>query len=250
MKSTATEEKWLQRQGKMKADSRGVKVTVARFTVMRLMLVVLLLLSAPVPPVSLAGSAKPLVAVMPFQEALIDTHQPPHWWWREGPAIMDAIRERFTHRLIETGEVRVLERSRLDQIFQELRFQQSEWADPFDAVQVGRMLGAQYLLMGIVTKLDAHQTGYLDGGDVVLRGIGADVGLQVRIVETETGVALASVASSGSVRSGHLTVYSPAPISAAVRGQSVLERAINQAVDELAEKVVASFKDILEDGND
>lgn len=190
---------------------------------------------------------KPLVAVMPFEEARVESPYNRHWWWREGPQVLEAIREAFIHHLIETEELRVLERSRLDQVMQELRFQASDAVDPLYAVQLGRILGAQYLLMGTVTKVDVHETGYVDGGDVILRGIGADVGLRLRIVETETAVAVASVEALGSVRSGHLSVFIPAPIQASVRGESVLDTAVKRAVEDLVEKVVASFRQLGEE---
>src|SRR5690606_40018771 len=97
------------------------------------------------------------------------------------------------------------------------------------AVQLGRIMGAQYLLLGTVTRFDAHETGFLDGGDVILRGIGADVELRLRIVEAETAVALASVSASGSVRSGQLAVFTPAPVRASLRGESIVDREIGRA---------------------
>jgi len=189
---------------------------------------------------------KPLVAIMPFEEGMVENERNRHWWWREGPRLLEAIRETFTDALIETGELRVLERSRLDQVMEELRLQSSDWVDPRYAAQLGRIMGAQYLLLGTVTRFDAHETGFIDGGDVIVRGIGADVGLRLRIVEAETAVALASVSASGSVRSGQLAVFSPAPVRAALRGESIVDRAVREAVEELVEKTVNAFKELAE----
>lgn len=192
-------------------------------------------------------AAKPLVAVMPFEDGLIDAGRDSYWLRREARYLLPAIQEALTDRLIEMGEFQVLERSRLDEILAELRFQSSDWVDPLSAARLGRILGTQYLILGTLSKLDTYATGYIDGGDVILRAIGADVELRARVVAVETSVAVASVSSSSSVRSGQLAVFMPHPISASFRGDSVLERAIREAIDDLAEKLAAVFKEDAEE---
>lgn len=193
-------------------------------------------------PVSGLVSAKPVVAVMPFEINLVGTGHDAYWLRYEGQQLLQALQEALTDRLIESGELWVLERSRLEQVLSELRFQSSDWVDPRYAARLASVLGAQYLIFGTLSRLDADTTGYVDAGDVILRAIGADVELRARIVEVQTSIAVASVTASRTVRSGQLAIFAPYPISASFKGESILNRAIRESLDELTEQVIAVFR--------
>lgn len=211
-------------------------VTMRRLAVVLLLLVV----SASV----VYANERPLVAVMPFEEGRIEGEHNRRWWQREGAALLDAIREAFTDQLIASGKFRVLERSRLDQVMKELQLQASDWFDPGYAVEIGRLVGAPFLLMGTVTKFDIRETAQIGVGNITWQGTGAEIALRVRIVETETAIALASVFASGTASSGDLFVRLPAPLSGSLQGGSPVDAAVHHAVLELAEKVVAAFEDL------
>ncbi|HLT59011.1 MAG TPA: CsgG/HfaB family protein [Limnochordales bacterium] len=208
------------------------------------LLVTALLVLAVLSPLALAAG-RPLIAVMPFEEGRIEGEFNRRWWQREGPQLLDAIREAFTDQLIESGRFRVLERSRLDQVMKELRLQTSEWFDPTNALQIGRLLGAPYLLMGTVTRFDLRETGYIHMGKLAIQGSGADIGLRVRIVETETAIALAAVSAAGAATSGDLFFKLPKSLSGALHGDSPVYAAAQRAVDELVEKVIAAFEELM-----
>jgi len=62
------------------------------------------------------------------------------------------LSEEFITRMTLTQKFRVVERRLLDKVLTELKFNVSDLVDPTKAVQVGKLLGADYLLVGTVTE--------------------------------------------------------------------------------------------------
>jgi TolB-like protein len=63
------------------------------------------------------------------------------------------VAERLSTLLSRQPQCRLIERHRLDQVLQELRFSMSELVDPAKAKKLGQMLGVQGLVVGTVTDL-------------------------------------------------------------------------------------------------
>jgi len=61
---------------------------------------------------------------------------------------LQALLSKFETRLVNSGEVTVVSREQQDTLIQELRKQQGAAFDPNNSAQLGRQLGAQYLLTG------------------------------------------------------------------------------------------------------
>jgi len=57
----------------------------------------------------------------------------------------------FRNELIRSGRADIADRSNMDRILAEMQFQMSDWANPTKIKQVGKMVGADYLVTG---KLD------------------------------------------------------------------------------------------------
>lgn len=94
-----------------------------------------------------------------------------------GPGVADMLRT----DLVRSGQVTVVERSQLDALLGELTLQQSGAVDPASAVQIGRLAGAETVVLGSV---------HASGG--VLR-------LDARLVSVETGVAAEAASVEGSL---------------------------------------------------
>ena len=123
--------------------------------------------------------AKPRLTVRAFENKTTE---------RSVPA--SAITEMMTTELSKAGIFSLMERERLDYIADEIRLGQSGLIDVGTAPEVGRLKGAQYTLTGAVTLYHYNAK----GGAVVLPGVGgamaaktAYVGLDVRIIDNETG---------------------------------------------------------------
>ena len=72
-------------------------------------------------------------------------------------------------RLSGSPYLKLVERARVNDIITELKFQQSELVDREKAAEIGRMLGAEYIITGNVDR------------------VGADLVISARIVRVETG---------------------------------------------------------------
>lgn len=129
-----------------------------------------------------------------------------------GKGIADLIVE----KLVKSGAYRVIERKAIQKILAEQNFSNSDRVDPNSAAKIGRLLGADAIIMGSITQFgrDDRQTSV--GGDVIggrlgrygLGGIGrknskAVVGLSARLVSVDTGEILTVANGKGeSARSG------------------------------------------------
>ena len=85
-------------------------------------------------------AAKKTVAVMPF-ESISD---------RDAYRAAEILTEQMTYAIHNSGNYIVLERNQLGQTIRELGFQQTGIVDADQAVELGKMAGAQYSLIGKV----------------------------------------------------------------------------------------------------
>lgn len=199
-----------------------------------------------VPSVVLANDIT--IAILPFEEGMVQNQDNRHWWWRVRSDVLFTITEDVTHGLIQDERLKVLERSRIDEVINELRFQQHGRTRSVSAVDVGRLLGARFLLLGTLARLDIRETGYFDAGDVVWYGLSADVELRARLVDVETGVALASFKVEASPRRSTFEIYAPFPMSGNLEWYSMLNLGIGEAVDMLVKEVSEYFSRTEEEG--
>ncbi len=91
---------------------------------------------APTPP---AAGGKPSVAALPFTSAQKD----PKWAQFE-----QGLADGFADSFARDGRFRVVERSQLDKAMTELKLNASGAVDPATAQQVGKLIGAKYLVVG------------------------------------------------------------------------------------------------------
>ncbi|HEX9081720.1 MAG TPA: CsgG/HfaB family protein [Holophagaceae bacterium] len=161
--------------------------------------------------------------------AILDFKAAPDCWhgWRFGgwgnqmSTISDQLRDLFTTEIMQRGhgKIRVIERERLQDIRNELNFQQSGEVDTSTVQKIGKLLGVKYVMTGKVTRF-AYKEGGISGG----WGLGALVGrvtgnslagavagdmhlkkasftgrLDIRLIEVETGEVLGAWSGDGKV---------------------------------------------------
>jgi len=165
----------------------------------------------------LAGSAmsygqagKKRVALMDFEFGTIQ-----HWWsgdWDIGKGIADMI----VTGLVKDGTYSVIERKKLDSILQEQNFSNSDRANPNSAAKIGKILGVGGIIVGSITQfgLEDKSTGVggalsriggFGGGRVGTKQGKANVAIDARLVDVNTGEILAVASGKGtSKRSGLL----------------------------------------------
>ena len=91
--------------------------------------------------------AAPRVAVVPFdnQSARQSTDSLNN--------IFEEARANVEIEIIQTNKFDPLDRSQLQRLLDEIKFNQTALVDPSTAAQYGKMVGAQYLVLGVVTGL-------------------------------------------------------------------------------------------------
>lgn len=194
------------------------------------------------------------IAVLPFDDGAIRVQWGGYWQrgveWAVGPGLADQITSDLIERAKKGTPFRVVERQRVQDLLAEQDFAESGRIDPATAARIGRLLGAQVLLMGSVTQFSVE----IDRMDLPFEwgGFGGDratasVSIDGRLVDSETGEILAALTGSGKkhqygvrIRRGDLAGLD---IGSARFERSILGRATRQAVGEMVNLVGEDLTD-------
>jgi len=171
-----------------------------------LCLMFLLMGSASIP----APQAKKRVALLDFDFGTVQ-----HWWsgnWDIGKGIADLV----VTNLVKDGTYSVIERKKLDAILQEQNFSNSDRANPTSAAKIGKVLGVNAIVVGSITQFGLEdkslnvggivgKLGGFGGGKVGTKSGKANVVIDARLVDVNTGEIMAVASGKGtSKRSGLL----------------------------------------------
>jgi curli biogenesis system outer membrane secretion channel CsgG len=155
----------------------------------------------------------PRIAIIEFKAAPDAWHG---WrfggWGNQMSTISNQLRDLFTTEIMEKGhgKIRVVERERLQEIRDELNFQQSGEVDTSTVQKVGKLLGVKYVMTGKVTRFAYKEGGFGTGwgvgalvskvtGDSMAGAVAGSVHvkkasftgrLDIRLIEVETGEVL------------------------------------------------------------
>jgi curli biogenesis system outer membrane secretion channel CsgG len=137
-------------------------------------------------PVSIpiSGPQKPVIAVAEFKNETTAS------WWSS--SVGKDLAGLLSNELAATNEFRVVERQKMDAIIQEQNLMASGRAKLSNAAQMGKLFGAQYLVMGTVTSYEeqakSNGSGLSFGGiSVGGKSAQAYVAVDIRVVDTTTG---------------------------------------------------------------
>ena len=152
----------------------------------------------------------PRIAILEFKAAPDAWHG---WrfggWGNQMGTISNQLRDLFTTEIMEKGhgKIRVVERERLQEIRDELNFQQSGEVDTSTVQKIGKLLGVKYVMTGKVTRFAYKEGGFSSGwgvgalvgkltGDGMAGAVAGSVNvkkasftgrLDIRLIEVETG---------------------------------------------------------------
>ena len=202
----------------------------------RLLLSLLCMIVFVIPNICQADlSDNPTIAVLPFvNKAAVS----------EGLNFADAsitsefVIEKLTdsHRFYN-----VIERENTTAIINEHTFNMSIMVDPISAVQIGKMLGAQYLIAGSITGLSTKtsELGYENsaagsaGGEknTVIANVSA------RIIEVETGRIVLAASGTGESASTHMEFT----LKKKIEGEEEVTVTDEDGIDSVSENTTASF---------
>jgi curli biogenesis system outer membrane secretion channel CsgG len=176
-----------------------------------------------------AGEGKPRLAVLEFGHKALNAQ-----WWGSGGAAQDM----FITQLVKSGKFTVVDRERLAALMQEKNLSLSGDVSAATAVQAGKLLGVEYMLVGDVTEF-GEQTNKAQVG----WGIGVDVrkkkfiaALDVRLLSVMTGEIL--WAETGKKEESSSNVY-VAGIGGGVDDERMFDKVLRPIVEELSGKLTA-----------
>jgi curli biogenesis system outer membrane secretion channel CsgG len=168
------------------------------------------------------------------------------------------VADLLVEKLVKSGQYRVIERKAIDKIMAEQNFSNSDRADSTTAAKIGRLIGADAIIMGSITQFGRDDKNTNVGGSVFgsqmskygLGGVGAKkakavVGLSARLVSVNTGEILAVASGIGeSTRTGTSLIGSGGGAGSAAAGlvdmtsanfaDTVLGEAVTTATQKLA----------------
>ncbi len=147
------------------------------------------------PAYNYSGKKIPIV-VMDF-----DTRVPGHDW-RVGRGASDML----ITALFKTKKYRVYERNKLKSIMKEQKLQMSGAVDMSTAVQIGKLVGAKYIVTGAVTEFGVAKSGAQGGGYFSVGKQWYRSTVDVRAVSVQTGEIVFADSGSGALKSRAVTV--------------------------------------------
>jgi curli biogenesis system outer membrane secretion channel CsgG len=159
--------------------------------------------------------------------------------------------EMLTTALTKSERFVVLERAALDKVTAEQDLGASGRVNPEFAPQVGKITGAQAIITGDITRFSYTQSS-VGGSGSILRGLGAkvektnaQVGIDLRIIDTETGEVLLSQSADGSASMSNVSATltrGSHDFSSAVAENTPLGKATRQALERIVNAVTKTMK--------
>lgn len=136
-------------------------------------------------PMALAqDGGKPVIAVAEFK------NETSAGWW--GASVGSDLAGMLSNEMSNTGSFRMVERSKIQNVLEEQNLMASGRAKASNAAQMGKLAGAQYLVMGTVTSYEENTKS--TGGGLSFGGISvggksesAYIAIDIRVVDTTTG---------------------------------------------------------------
>jgi len=141
------------------------------------------------------------VAILPFEAA---GNLQLSWGQRE--ELLDGITQMITDRLANYPDLVLIERNRVKDIITEQRFQHSGAVDLSSAVQIGRLLGVDILLLGSLNEFSLTGRSGVGFGPLQLSGTTARTVLSARLVGVEKGQILGSIEAEGKETGFDITI--------------------------------------------
>ena len=153
-----------------------------------------------------AAPRRPRIAVLDFDYGTVQSYSSA--MFGSNVDVGKGIADLLVTDLVKDGTFSIIERKALDKLLTEQNFSNSNRADPTSAAKLGKLLGVDAILIGSITEFgnETKKTNIGGGGGnwggFGLGGIGhsnskANVGIDARIVNVDTGEILAVAEGKG-----------------------------------------------------
>jgi curli biogenesis system outer membrane secretion channel CsgG len=183
---------------------------------------------------ALQAGDKPRIAVLQFQSKADN-----QWWWHGGA---DAAQDVFVTELVKSGKFTVVEREQINAIMQEKGLVQSGDVSAATAMQIGKLLGVQYMLAGSVTEYGVTDKGAHARGIGRLPGFNAGkrsfvAAMNARIFNVSTG----EIVWADEARAEESSVkVSVGGIGGGVDDERMFDKVMKPVIQELTASIKAS----------
>ena len=178
----------------------------------------------------------PRVAVVGFDSTA------PGYSWRIGSNFSNSATDLMINILVNDGRFAVYERTRLEDIVDEIEFQNySGLVDPSTAVKIGQMAGVDIILSGSISNIQFSKGGSLSIGGVRLKKSSTKVSMTVRAIEVATGRILFSTMEDEKASRRGISARLYVPIPGGIGFSQEEAENILDVVAEICEDVVTQF---------
>jgi len=205
---------------------------VKRINILVILVMVLFLLCI----ISVSSAQLPRVAVLGVDSTA------PGYTWRMDSGLSYNATELLVNTLVNDGRFEVYERSRLEEIIDEIEFQHySGLVDPNTAVRIGQLAGVDIVVSGRVSNVQFSKGGSLTLGAVKLKKSSTKVSMTVRAIEVATGRILFSTMKDESASRTGVLARLRLPIPGGIGFSREEAENILDVIAEICEKVVDEF---------
>lgn len=198
--------------------------------------------------ITIAQAQKPTerkrIAVLDFDFASTSGTGFYYGWLGIGPA--KGVSDLLTNALVKDGTYIVLERSKIEQVLKEQNLGASGRIDPSSAAQIGKLLGADAVIIGTISQFNVEQSqsggslgGFLNIGGSTEKNK-AIVQVTSRLVSTTTGEILAAAQGEGkaSKSGGGVSVFGISGNTSTNNVDSLLSKAAESAIAQMSGELV------------
>ncbi len=147
-------------------------------------------------------------------------------------AVADSFVDMVNTAFVKTRKFNVVERSSLGKVADEQMFGASGAVDPKTAAKMGKMTGAQFILIGVITTFGA-ETSKTGAFGISVNSSQFKIGTDIRVVDSTTGAIMIAESISMS--------ESEAGISASAKGMNYKQSLTKGPLADLARKVSAEI---------
>jgi curli biogenesis system outer membrane secretion channel CsgG len=183
--------------------------------------------------VGLEAQERPRLAVLPFENRT-------DWWGRD---LGQSAASQLTVGLVNSGAFAVLERQRVDAVYEEWAMGQSGAVSAEQAVEIGRLLGAEYLVTGQFTHFNISERGgrvNIGGRRVGASETRAESAMNVRVFSAATGEIVAAAQAEGSEVLGRgLNTAEFQTTSRTQYNRTVADQALGPAIEQIVAELAS-----------
>ena len=168
-----------------------------------------------------------IAAVLPFSYTAAQKEFAPH-----ASGLADAL----AGALLRTGRLRLVERARVEALFQEAQLGQTGAVDGATAAKIGKQLGAQAVVLGSLSSISDREEGRsVKFAEKTNRWV--EVEVEARIVDSETGELLGTAKAVGKTSSAEKHAFG-GKIGELATPDALIQQALQGMGEKLAQDIV------------